>query len=86
MTMAEDLIRNSRRIVARWETRGHDFIELSESGGVYSYRGTRCGGVLAALPDDAAAIAAMDRPWGDRNGTGACTVLRSDRPTLRRVL
>lgn len=66
------------RIVARWETRGHDFLELYEYPfGGYGYSGKGCGGSLGALPDDQTAITHMER--------NAVRVLKSDRPSLRRV-
>lgn len=78
--------------IARWETRGNDFLELTKSEfknpeGLthYSYRGKGCGGGLFASSDQDA-IERMEAPWGDPRGTGQATVLRSDRPSLKRVL
>ena len=82
---------NDRRVVARWQTRGKDFLELYASqseqfGTVYGYTGNFCGGGLPlTIKTDEAAITWMDNPWGHPDGTGQCTVLRSDRKSLRRV-
>ena len=84
-------IMENDKIIARWETKGNDFLELRrvdlEKVGIsYFYRGNGCGGGLpGTIKTDAGAIAWMDNPWGHKDGTGACTVLRSDRPSLKRV-
>lgn len=70
-----------QRSVARWQTRGNDWLELfeseSEDGTLsYSYNGNGQMGVLAAT-DLASAIAFME--------ANAVAVLKSDRPTLKRV-
>ncbi len=72
-----------KRIVAHWKTRGKDYLTLHESNGTYTYEGNDCGGVLPPQANDACAIAAMEAPWGRQ--TGPVTVLRTDRPSLRRV-
>jgi hypothetical protein len=77
----------SDRIVARWETRGKDYLELTKDEGRgrwYSYKGNGCGGGFEA-DSDAAAIQRMENPWGHPDGTGQVTVLKTDRPSLRRV-
>lgn len=77
---------NTDRLVARWETSGNDWIELRQSSFDYYYRGNRCGGFAAdKTATDAEAIAAMERPWGSLGGAGQVTVLKTDRPSLRRV-
>lgn len=89
-----------KTIVARWETRGKDFLELYRTNLTtedidadgnhrgflqdYSYRGNGCGGGFFAK-DDKDAISRMEAPWGDPQGVGQVTVLKSDRPSLRRV-
>lgn len=85
---------NTNRIVARWETRGADWLELTSENTTmegpegalfeYSYKGNACGGCFWAA-SDTAAIARMEAPWGDPRGAGAATVLKSDRPSLRRT-
>lgn len=85
---------SDNRIIARWETRGKDWLELRSNGpsmhpdnkGMcdYSYRGNGCGGGFACK-DDADAISRMEAPWGDPRGTGQVTVLKTDRSSLRRV-
>lgn len=70
-----------RPLVARWETRGNDWLELTGDAarpGCYWYKGNGCGGGFDAA-DDEAAIAVMQ----GRNG--AATVLKMDRPSLHRV-
>lgn len=74
----------SERIVARWETKGKDWLELVHRDSGYWYRGNSCGGGIDAA-DDAEAIGRMEAPWGDRRGVGQVTVLKSDRPSLKRV-
>lgn len=75
------------RIVARWETRGKDFLCLQEENGSYFYNGYGCGGTLGnAVKDDATAIATMQAPWGDPHGVGAVTALKEDRKSLKRVI
>lgn len=73
--------------VARWETRGKDWLELTkgEKPNTYWYRGNGCMGGFDA-PSDVAAIQRMESPWGHPQGTGQVTVLKTDRPSLRRVL
>jgi len=82
-------------VIARWETRGKDWLELYRHEGLtmhgepgnlpaYGYRGNWCGGGFGAT-DDADAISRMEAPWGDPRGTGQVAVLKSDRPSLRRV-
>lgn len=72
------------RIVARWETKGRDWLDLQEDHGIYGYTGNGCGGIFGPLADDEAAIAAMEMEWGP-GGAGPVTVLRTDRASLRRV-
>jgi len=76
----------TEKAIARWETRGNDYLELFrlETPGGYQYKGKGCGGVFLA-ESDADAIKQMEAPWGDSKGTGAVTVLKTDRPSLRRV-
>jgi hypothetical protein len=79
---------NENTIIARWETKGKDFLELSRVKSDlllnwYSYRGNGCGGSFQS-PSDECAIAQMEYPWGHPAGTGQVTVLRADRPSLRR--
>lgn len=86
---------DTERIVARWETRGKDFLQLSagtlrttdEAGNVlvdYSYSGNACGGGFWAQSDEEA-IARMESPWGAPCGVGQVTVLKSDRASLKRI-
>lgn len=79
------------RLVARWETRGKDWLELLDNGAChnapgrdYFYKGNGCGGGFTAK-DDEEAVRRMEAPWGDPRGTGQVTVLKTDRPSLRRV-
>jgi len=78
--------------IARWETRGKDWLDLYSTqserfGTVYSYKGNGCGGGLPlTVKTDEDAIKWMDNPWGHPDGTGQCTVLRSDRSSLHRVV
>ena len=72
---------SDRPLVARWETRGNDWLELSGDAriaGAYWYRGNGCGGGFDAANDEAA-IAHMQAP------NGQVSVLRRDRPSLHRV-
>jgi hypothetical protein len=73
-------------VIARWETRGKDWLELFRLDAPYryQYKGNGCGGVFFAKNDEDA-IGQMEAPWGDPRGTGQVTVLKSDRPSLRRV-
>lgn len=75
--------------IARWETRGNDYLELFRSvlgnGTVcYHYRGNGCGGGfnLNQMTDEQA-IERMSAPWGPN--VGPVTVLKADRPSLKRV-
>ena len=83
------LITMNETLIASWETTGKCFLHLFEStsptlGVNYFYRGYRCGGGLPlTVKTREAAIAHMDNPWGPE--VGACTVLRADRPSLRRA-
>ena len=87
--MIEEKIKVSvERVMARWESRGKDWLELVmtvSAGNVsFSYRGNGCGGgVDADSYEDA--VVRMEAPWGDPKGVGQCTVLRTDRSTLRRI-
>ncbi len=76
----------NKAVVARWETRGNDWLELTrgEKPNCYWYSGNGCGGGFDAK-DDADAIRRMELPWGSPEGTGQVTVLKSDRPSVRRV-
>jgi hypothetical protein len=82
---------NENLLIASWETSGKDFLHLFEArcaklGINYCYRGKGCGGGLPlSITTREAAVAWMDNPWGHPEGTGACTVLRADRPSLKRV-
>jgi hypothetical protein len=72
-----------RRVVAEWRTRGKDYLILYHTAAGYFYEGSGCGGTLEPITDDVAAVERMERPWG--KDTGAVTVLRSYRPSLRRT-
>ena len=51
----------NRTMIARWESRGGRYwIELYRDAIGYTYSGRECGGSLAALADDAAAIAEIE--------------------------
>lgn len=63
------------KIVARWKTRGKDFLELHQSQLGFSYAGNGCGGWLSSVTRDQA-IQEMEN--------GAVISLRADRPSLRR--
>lgn len=67
-------------LIARWETRGNDYLNLYRGTrpNDYFYRGNGCGGGVVADSDEAA-IAKMEA----RGGQAA--VLKLDRPSLRRV-
>ncbi|NOS67803.1 MAG: hypothetical protein HOO67_05580 [Candidatus Peribacteraceae bacterium] len=68
-------------LIARWETRGNDFLDLYRGGTLpddYFYRGNGCGGGFAAVSNEAA-IARMEARGGQ------AFVLKLDRPSLRRV-
>ena len=70
--------------IATWRTTGKDFLELTKTDLGYSYHGNGCGGTLpVAVATDEDAIAYMERPWGPR-GAGPVTVLKTDRPSLKR--
>lgn len=73
-----------KRVIARWETKGKDFLELYSDGNGYLYDGKGEFGVLGAFIDDQAAIERMTNDWGPN--VGPVTVLRADRPSLRRVI
>lgn len=73
----------NKRLVARWQTKGNDYLNLFASTTGYYYEGKDCGGNLPTLPNDDAAIAWMERPWN--GGAGPVTVLKTDRPSLQRV-
>lgn len=65
-------------VIARWETRGNDWLELyhSRTCGDYYYRGNQCGGGVQA---DTAEVAI------EKMEAGQVRVLRADRPSVRRV-
>ena len=74
-----------RRIVAKWKTKGNDWLELyhwPKSG--YGYRGNGCGGGIIAETDEEA-IVRMEAPRGSEHGWGPAAVLKSDRPSLKRI-
>lgn len=78
--------------IAHWQTKGKDYLDLFNNGPAlagkgndYFYSGNGCGGGFTALSDEEA-ISRMEAPWGDPRGTGQVTVLKSDRPSLKRVL
>ncbi len=75
-------------VIARWETTGNDWIELIRHefarGSGYTYRGKGMGGMLGEISNDRDALAWMTAPWG-KHGAGPVTVLKTDRPSLRRV-
>ena len=78
-------------IVARWETKGKDWLQLEKTsrptGGFwYSYKGSGCGGTFGNnVTTDDQVIAHMERPWNSGTGPGPVTVLRADRSSLKRV-
>jgi hypothetical protein len=64
--------------VCRWKTTGKDWLDLVQyEDGTYAYHGNYCGGVLPAMPDLESAVEYMENH--------AVAVLRSDRPSLKRV-
>jgi hypothetical protein len=75
------------RLVARWETRGKDWLELIHAPGTccdYWYRGNGCCGGIPATGDEEA-IARMEAERGSKLGWGPAAVLKCDRPSLHRV-
>ena len=74
------------RKVALWRTKGNDFLLLYifDTPRAYSYKGNGCGGGFFA-DNDEDAIRKMELPWGSPEGTGQVTVLKSDRPSVKRV-
>lgn len=51
-----------RRMLARWQSRGgKTWICLYADADGYGYTGNDCGGYLGVLPDDATAIAELQR-------------------------
>jgi hypothetical protein len=80
--------------IAFYKTKGNDWLELFDNGPMthpdhigmrdYSYRGNGCGGGFCA-PHDVEAISRFEAPWGDKRGVGQVTVLKSDRPSLKRI-
>ena len=82
---------SNQTIVARWETKGKGYLQLSKTekpngtGFWYSYTGDGCGGSMGNdVTTDEQAIAWMERPWG-QSGAGPVTVHRAGRPSLKRV-
>ncbi len=75
---------DENRIVARWETKGKDWLELYHRRTGYWYRGNGCGGGLEATNDEDA-IRDMEAPRGSEHGWGQAAVLKGDRPSLKRV-
>lgn len=74
-------MKDTDTLIARWETRGNDYLNLFRGGSRpndYFYRGNGCGGVFA-VGSDADAIARMEALGGP------AFVLKLDRPSLRRV-
>jgi len=89
MSMIEPIAKVAKeRVLARWETRGQDWLELvrtmTDGKPSFFYRGNGCGGGIEADSFEDAVVR-MEAPWGDDKGVGPCTVLRTDRSTLRRV-
>ncbi len=77
-----------KRIVARWETKGKDFLELSKDDypRSYGYLGNGCGGGFMADSDEEA----IERMEAERNNSkgyswGQVSVLKADRPSVKRV-
>jgi len=80
--------------IARYETKGNDWLELFDNGPAthpdnlglrdYFYKGNGCGGGFCAA-DNTEAISRFEAPWGDKRGVGQVTVLKSDRPSLKRI-
>lgn len=79
--------------IARWQTKGHDWLELYRDARnyapdkgrfSYSYKGNGCGGGFVANSDEEA-ISRMENPWGHPEGAGQAFVLKCDRPSLKRV-
>jgi len=81
-----EITEKATNVVARWETKGKDWLELTrgENKPTYWYHGNRCGGGFDAI-DDNDAIRKIQLPWGHSEGTGQVTVIKSDRPSLKRV-
>lgn len=72
------MTQEGKKVIATWRTSGKDFLILYlHMDGVYSYSGNCCGGVLPTLGNDEEAIEYM--------GEHAVTVLRSDKPSLKRI-
>ena len=70
--------RSNPRSIARWDTRGKDYLELfSDDRGGYDYKGHQMMGYLGRIDSDEAAIRRMEE--------GAVRVLRGDRPSLKRT-
>ncbi len=82
---------SEEKSIARWETRGKDFLELFQSGYEkdgkldFFYRGNGCGGgFFADSPEQA--IEMMEAPRGNgKYPWGQVDVLKCDRPSVRRV-
>ena len=66
--------------IARWQTTGHDYLELYRDPSGYVYRGRGQGGVMP-LPPTASEDEAI--AWMESH---AVAVLKSDRPSLRRIV
>jgi hypothetical protein len=62
-------------VVARWKTKGKDFLELHQSQLGFSYVGNGCGGWLTSVTKELAT---------QEMEVGPVKVLRSDRPSLKR--
>lgn len=76
------------KTIASWEVKGgKDYLNLCKTDyDIYFYQGLTCGGVLPqSITDDNLAIEWMENPWGHKLGAGPVTVLKSDRPSLKRV-
>lgn len=76
------------QLIAAWETRGKERLELITCTAEKEYRYInaygRSFGCFSA-PSHAAAVARMTAGWNAPEGPGAVTVLKSDRPSLRQV-
>jgi hypothetical protein len=73
-------------VIATWKTSGYDYLELKRTDVGYAYTGNGCGGTLpTSILSDNDAIAYMERPWSNL-GAGPVTVLKTDRPSLKRIL
>ncbi len=65
-------------LIAKWKTKGNDYLELYDNNTYYSYKGNDCGGILpTGIISSSAAIT-----WMEDNPV---KFLKMDRPSLKRV-